>query len=198
MDIQVFFAEFLSMQVVLPLNPCIPKYSYSIAEYLHIQAFLPHSKTLVRTNILTVSQNTLMYEYFYHIAEYLYLHIGVFLPCLRILAYPSILTVSQNTFIYEYFYLSQNTWISKYSYRIAEYLHIQAFLPHSRILANTGIFTISQNTCIHEYFYRMAEYLHIRILLGCSRIIVYASILRSHTASTGTYSPAFRRSLQTS
>ena len=67
---------------------------------------------------------------------------------------------------------------------IAEYFHIQAFLPHNRILANTSIFTISQNTCIYEYSQ------------PCSRIIAYASILRHQTASTGKYSPAFRRSLQ--
>jgi hypothetical protein len=135
------------MQIFSPLNPCISKYSYSIAEYCHIWVFLPHR---------------------------------------RILAYKSIFTVFQNTCI------------SKYSYNIAEYLHIQAFLPRSRILANTSIFAISQNTCILEYSYSMAEYLHIRILLPCSRPILYASILRNHTASTGKYSPAFRRSLQTS
>jgi hypothetical protein len=38
---QVFFAEFLNMQVFLPFNLCISKYSYSIAEYFHIRVFFP-------------------------------------------------------------------------------------------------------------------------------------------------------------
>ena len=181
---------------------------------MHYVAFLLHSRTLSNTSSLTVSQNALIYEYFYlsqntcvskysySIAEYL--HYVAFLPHNRKLANMSILTVWQDTFIYEYLLpycrtlaykniltVSQSTCICKCYYSIAEYFHIRVFLPHSRILANMSIFTISQNACIHKYSYRMTEYLHIRILLPYSRIIVYASILRHHTASTGKYSSGF-------
>jgi len=124
-DIQVFFAEFLNMQIFSPLNPCISKYSYIIAEYCHIRVFVPYRRMLAYKSILTVFQNTCISKYSYSIAEYL--HIQAFLPRSRILTNMSIFTILQNTCILEY------------SYSMAEYLHIRILLLCSRIIVYVSI-----------------------------------------------------------
>jgi hypothetical protein len=124
-NIEVFFAELLNMQVFLPLNSFISKYSYSNAEYCHIRVFLPYRRIRAYRNILTLSQNNCIFIYSYIITEYL--HIQAYLPHSRILANTSIFTILQNTCIYEY------------SYRMAEYLHIRLLLLCSRIIVYASI-----------------------------------------------------------